>query len=65
MIRKNNVRNRKMVIKQFICESCDEEFEISWNDEHVVRHCPFCGDFLNEDEEEDDEDKDDDEDEWE
>ena len=53
-----------MIIKQFTCESCDEEFEISWNDEHVAKYCPFCGDFLNEEEDDEDDDEDD-EDDWE
>ena len=53
-----------MVTREFICDACDEEFELSWNDEHIVRYCPFCGEFLDEeDEDEDDDDWDDYEDE--
>jgi rubrerythrin len=48
-----------MKTRQFICDSCEEEYEILWDDEHEPEYCPFCGD-MNEDWEEDDED----EDEW-
>ena len=50
-----------MITREFICDSCDEVFELSWDDEHLVRYCPFCGDLLDDEEDEDDED---DEDEW-
>ena len=37
-----------------ICESCDAEFKISHsmvNRLYNIKHCPFCGDDLDEDNE--------------
>jgi hypothetical protein len=48
-----------MKAKQFICESCEEEYEIVWDNASEVEYCPFCGE-INEDWEDDEED----EDEW-
>jgi rubrerythrin len=52
-----------MKTRQFICESCEEEYEIVWDNEHDPEYCPFCGD-MNEDWEDEEEDDDEDE-EWE
>lgn len=49
-----------MITRQFICEECEEEFDVTWDDSHHVRFCPFCGELLDEDDEDDDDDWDDD-----
>ena len=36
------------VEEDIICENCDAEFFIQYDDDDALKRCPFCGEYLSE-----------------